>query len=137
MGNVAVYRTIKVPLKKVWAVAGDFTKSPVPSWPIEIINQGDESNLKIGCERLVKEGNKTYHERLLSVNPPYSFTYEMLSGAPLKSYLGKVMLQPEGDTTHVTWSADIEPKIPGTGWIVKLVLKKSFNRFIDELENIK
>ena len=137
MAILAVERIIRAPLEKVWAIVGDFTKCPVPAWPLEVINQGDASKNGIGCERLVRDGKVTYHERLEAIDPPHSLTYVMLSGAPLKRYVGKVELTQEEEYTRVRWSVDIAPKIPGTGWIVNTVSKKNLDRFLDELEKIK
>jgi hypothetical protein len=134
MAILVAGRTIMAPLENVWTVAGDFTKCPVPAWPIEIARQGDPSNYGIGCERLVRDNKATYHERLEAVDPYQPLTYVMLSGAPVKRYIGKVELSPEGEYTHVRWSVDIAPKAPGTGWIVNLISKKNLNRFLDELE---
>ena len=136
MGTVTVERRLNIPLEKVWSVAGDFTKSPDPSLPITIIKEGEDSN-RIGCERQIKSGKTIIHERLVAIDPPNSLTYIMLSGAPVKQYLGKVTLTAEGDTTIIKWSSVFTAKVPGTGWIVKMVTKKNYNKFIDELEKIK
>jgi len=137
MGAFKVERTIHVPLEKVWAIAGDFTKSPDPSLPIAIVKKGDELNFGIGCERHIKSGRAVIHERLEAVDPCHSYTYAMLSGAPVKRYLAKVEFFAEGEGTHIKWSVDFIPKIPGTGGIIKSVIKKSYNKFIDEFEKIK
>ncbi len=137
MSMIVEERTIWAPLEKVWAIAGDFTRCPVPAWPLEVINQGDASNHRIGCERLVKDGKSTYHERLEAIIPPHSLSYIMLSGAPVKRYIGKVELSPAGEYTHVRWSLDIAPKIPCTGWLVNIVARKNLIRFLDELEKVQ
>lgn len=133
MGLVTVKREIKAPLEKVWAIAGDFTKSPDPSLPITIEKKGDGSNFGIGCERAIKSGRSTYRERLVAVEPLKSITYEMLSGAPVRYYLGKVEVSAEGDITCIHWSADFMPKFWGTGWIVKRFITKNLMKFVDEL----
>jgi hypothetical protein len=136
MGSVTVERRLNIPLEKVWSVAGDFTKSPDPFLPITIVKEGEDSN-RIGCERQIKSGKAIFHERLVAIDPPNSLTYIMLSGAPVKQYLGKVALFAEGDITLIKWTAVFTAKVPGTGWIIKMTTKKNFNKFIDELEKIK
>ena len=129
-----VQRTVKAPLEKVWAIAGNFTKSPDPSLPTEIVQKGDESKGGIGCVRKIKMGRRTFHERLETIDPPNSYTYTMLSGGPFKTYSGKVQFTAEGDTTHIIWSVNFTAKYPGISGIINKVNIKNYNKFIDELE---
>ncbi|ETA81116.1 hypothetical protein [Youngiibacter fragilis] len=48
MNYLCEERTINVPLEKVWPIASDFTKSPAPRLPIEIVNNGDPTGMGIG-----------------------------------------------------------------------------------------
>jgi carbon monoxide dehydrogenase subunit G len=129
-----VIRIIKAPIEKVWAAAGDFTKSPDPSLPIEIEQKGDEANGGVGCLRQIKMGGRIFRERLESIDPPHAYTYSMLSGAPIKTYSGKVELTAEGANTRIRWSVNFTPRYPGTGWIINRINIKNYNKFIDELE---
>lgn len=135
MITLSVERKIDVPLEKVWAVAGDFKKSPDPSLPITIVNDGDENG--IGCERVIKSGKSEIRERLENIDPPNSYTYVMLSGAPVKQYTGKAEFSSLDGGTFIKWSVAFVPKMPGTGWIIKRVTIKNYNKFIDELEKLK
>jgi hypothetical protein len=126
-----------VPLEKVWKTAGDFTKSPNPAFSIEIVNRGDDKKMGVGCERKIQAGKTVFHERLTAIDPPNSYSYEMLSGAPVKYQRGKVELNSVGDSTNIKWSAEFSPKHPGSGWLIKLVTRRLYNKFIDELEKIK
>ena len=73
-------------------------------------------------------------ERLESVNPPNSFTYTILSGAPMKDYLGTVTILPIESKSEIQWNVKFTPKIPGTGWLGAMVSKKAINRLINEME---
>lgn len=137
MGYLCVERTINVPLEKLWPTAGDFTKSPDPSLLIKIVKKGDETRLGVGCERQIYSGKTIFHERLNSIDPPNSFSYEMLSGSPTKYQRGKVWFKAVGESTHIKWETEFAPKIPCTGWIIKLVTKRFYNKFIDEFAKIR
>jgi hypothetical protein len=137
MGFLCIERVINVPLEKVWPIAGDFTKSPDPKLPIKIVNKGDSTKMGVGCERKIQSGKTIFHERLTSIDPPNSYSYEMLSGSPVKYQRGKVEFKSVGDSTHVKWSVEFSPKYPGTGWLFRLVTRKFYNKFIDEMERIK
>ncbi|GIM29142.1 hypothetical protein CPJCM30710_18080 [Clostridium polyendosporum] len=91
MGYICVEKIINAPLEKVWLIAGDFTKSPEPALPIEIVNKGDDTKMGVGCERKIYSGKAIFHERLEAIDPLNSITYILISGAPVKHYLGKVV----------------------------------------------
>ena len=58
----------------------------------------------------------------------------MLSGAPVKEYLGTVNVVTQDGATLINWDVKLIPKIPGIGWIVAMVIKKAINRYIDAIE---
>ncbi len=139
MRTVSVERIIKAPLEKVWEVAGNFGESPGPSIEITVEKEGDPNLNGVGMERTIhflKQKGKIY-ERLESFDPPNSFSYSVLSGAPVKSYLGKAEFRTAGDATKVKWSGTFAPIIPGLGWLIGIMSLRSINDFLDELENIK
>lgn len=137
MSYLCVERTINVPLEKVWPVASDFTKSPDPRLPISIIKSGDPMRMGVGCEREVKIGPLTFHERLTSIIPQDHYTYEILSGPPVRYEKNRVEFRREGELTNIRWMTEFKVRYPGSGWILKMTNKSYFNRFIDELEKIR
>ena len=68
-----------------------------------------------------------------SVNAPNSITYSMLSGAPVKDYLGTINIVAQDDATLINWDVKLIPKILGIGWIVAMAIRKAINRFIDSI----
>jgi hypothetical protein len=78
-------------------------------------------------------GSGRARERLESVVPQSCFTYSMLSGAPVKNYLGRAEFTPCGNATRVKWTATFTPKIPGTGWLVGKVISGVINKLLDAL----
>jgi hypothetical protein len=139
MRTVSVERIINAPLEKVWEVAAKFGESPGPSIEITVIKEGDPDLNGLGMERTIhflKQKSKVY-ERLESFNPPNSFSYSILSGAPVKSYLGQAEFSASGNATRVKWSGTFVSKIPGLGWLIGIMSLKSINNFLDELENIE
>lgn len=137
MSYLCVERTINVPLEKVWPIASDFTKSPDPRLPIKIIKTGDTTKMGVGCERKVKIGPLIFLERLTSISLPEYYTYEILSGPPVRYEKNRVEFRQEGESTNIRWMTEFEVKYPGTSWILKMTNKSFFNRFIDELEKIR
>ncbi len=139
MAIVTVERTINVPLQKVWNVESNFAVSPGSSIEINLEKQGDLNLNGVGMERTIAFLNQKVkvRERLESIDSPNSFTYSILSGAPVKSYLGKAEFSPNGEATNIKWSGTFTPKIIGIGWLVGRLSLKNINNFIDELEKIE
>ena len=134
---MAVYsfrREVKLPVEKVWSLIGDFTKAPGPGIMVEVEEEGDLDANGVGTIRKLTIGKLCVREILDSANPPYTFTYRILSGAPMKEYLGKVRLEPRENSTIIHWDAELTPKIPFTGWICSKVASDAQHCFIDELE---
>lgn len=132
MAHFKLERTIHAPLEKVWAAA-DFTKSCDPL-PMEVAKEGDPALLGVGFERAVSANGIKVVERLVSIDPPHFFSYTMVSGVPVKEgYLGKVAFTEKDGATVITWSGVFTPIIPGTGWLITFMSKKTINKIIDAI----
>lgn len=134
MASLKVERTVKASIGKVWSVLSEFGKSPGPSIQITMVKEGDPERQGIGCERIVKLGGTEVHECIEEVEPLQSFSYIILSGAPVKHYLGTVELFEKDGVTEISWLGEFVPKLPGMAWIIERESKKVINAFIDELE---
>ena len=127
-------REVKLPIEKVWSLIGDFTKAPGPGITVEVEKEGDMDANGVGTIRKITIGKLCMCEILDSANPPYTFAYRILSGAPIKEYLGKVRLESRESSTIIHWSAELTPKIPFTGWICSKVASDAQHCLIDEVE---
>ncbi len=134
MTSFTLSRMVDLPAKKVWEIAGDFTKSPGPGVLVEVEKQGDPDAHGVGAIRAITIGKVRVRERLDSIDPPKSFAYTILSGAPIKNHSGKAEFIPKGSSTEIRWSGEFSPKIPFTGWICCKVSKGAVNGLIDEIE---
>jgi hypothetical protein len=128
-----IKREVDLPSDKLFPIISDFTRSPSHTIPIEVEKEGDQAN-GVGTIRTITIGMVKVRERLESVNPPDSFTYTILSGAPMKDHLGTVKIFPKGSKSEIQWNVKFTPKIPGTGWLGAMVSKKTINRLINEME---
>lgn len=134
MTTFTIIKNIDLPAKKVWDILSDFTRSPVPKFTVEVEEEGDSESNGIGTVRIITIGKKQFRERLESVNPPYYFTYRLLSGAPVKEYIGTVDVKSHEGTTLISWKVKFTPKILGTGWIIGRLAKNTINSIIDKIE---
>ena len=127
-------REVNLPIEEVWSLIGGFTKAPSPEIKVEVEKEGDVDANGVGTIRKITIGKVSVREILDSANPPYSFTYRILSGAPMKEYLGKVRFEPKENSTIIHWQADLTPKIPFTGWICSKIASDAQHQLIDEVE---
>ena len=135
MTTLTITRKLDLPVEKVWEIAGDFKKSPGPGVTVEVENHGDPASQGVGSIRTITIGKVKVRERLESINAPKSFTYRILSGAPMKDHHAKAEFIPQGASTEIRFTYEFTPKITGIGWLVALMVKKAINRYIDEIEN--
>jgi hypothetical protein len=134
MANFTITRKLDLPSDQVWATVSDFTRPPSPAISIEVEEKGNPEANGVGAIRNINIKGAKARERLESVNAPNSITYRMLSGAPVREYLGTVNVVAQEGGTLINWDVKFTPKIPGIGWIVEIVIRKAINRFIDAIE---
>jgi hypothetical protein len=120
MTTFTITRTIASPADKVWALAGDFLKAPGPGIEVKIEKHGNGSN-NIGAKRTITIGSVCVRERLESVGPGKTFSYKILSGAPMKNHRATSEFKANGVSTEIRW-------------LVGMVTSKAVNRYIDEVE---
>jgi hypothetical protein len=134
MASFTLERKVNLPVAKVWSLIGDFTASPGPDIKVEVEKKGDPAKGGAGTIRTITIGKVRVKEILDTANPPHSFTYRILSGAPMKEYQGKVAFKDVNGATMIRWQADIKPKIPFTGPVLVVVAKGAVNGLIDAVE---
>lgn len=133
MTNFTLTREVDLPLEKVFPLITDFTRSPSPNIPVEVESKGNQAN-GVGTIRTITIGMVKVRERLNSVTPPNNFSYTILSGAPLRDYIGTVKIVPRDSKSEIEWNVKFTPKIRGTGWIGAIVSKRTINRLLKEME---
>ncbi len=134
MTTFTINRELDLPSEKAFAIISDFTRSPSPTIQVEVEKEGDDASRGVGTIRTITIGRVRVRERLESVNPPGSLTYTILSGAPVKDYLGTIDITPQETKSVINWNVRFSPKVPGTGWLGAMIAKKSINRLIREME---
>jgi len=134
MASLDFERKVNLPIEKVWSLIGDFTATPGPDIKVEVEKEGDPNKGGAGTIRTITIGKVRVKEILDTANPPNSFTYRILSGAPMKEYHGNVTFEDRDGATVIHWQSEIKPKIPFTGPILVKVTKGAVNGLIDAVE---
>jgi Polyketide cyclase / dehydrase and lipid transport len=103
------------------------TWSPLGSFELE--RPGPESGESVGAIRVFRTGRVTSRERVAELVPGRRFSYELLSGLPIRDYRADVDLEPAAEGgTEIHWHSSFLPKLPGTGWLIR----RRFTSFIEQ-----
>lgn len=88
-----------------------------------------EQGREVGEFRRVRAGRITTRERVTGFDPPRRYVYEIVSGLPIRAYVADVRLSPlAGGGTDIRWQATFRARVPGTGWVMKLLLGRAITK---------
>jgi hypothetical protein len=115
--KVGATRFARADCATVYEIAAD--SSGYPDWSaigsFEEVRQGTDSRYGVGSERIYRTGIFTIREDVVAADKDRYIAYRLLSGFPLKDYLGEITIAPEGERTRIDWySSFIPPR--GFGW---------------------
>ena len=87
----------------------------------------------VGAVRRFSRYGVGSREEVVAWDPPGHLAYRILSGFPVRNYRADVTLTPDGTGTRIEWSGTYDPKWPGTGPLLALVLPAMMRRFARDL----
>ncbi len=96
------------------------TWSPIGSFSLD--REGEDEREGLGAIRIFRTGRTRSCERIVELVPDRRFSYALLSGLPIRDYRADVDLEPGGEGTTIRWHSTFRAKVPGTGWLYRLVL---------------
>jgi hypothetical protein len=100
------------------AAYADFT--PVRSSNLE--RAGDPVPNGVGAIRALRVVGPALREQTIEYDRPHSFSYRLISGLPVRDYVGAVGLSADGSGTQITYRVDVTPSVPvPSGVVVALV----------------
>ena len=106
-----------------------------PSWsPIESVElerQGADEPEGVGAVRVLRRGRVEGRDTIAALVPDRRFVYTHVSSLPVRDYRGEIDLEPTGEGTAIRWVSSFEPKIPGTGRLIR----RGIDGFIAEMTN--
>ncbi len=74
-------------------------------------------------------------EEVLDFEPPKRMTYRVIGGLfPVRDHLGEATFEPDAGGTRVVWRCRFEPRIPGTGGLLRRMVGATFRRALAGLE---
>jgi uncharacterized protein YndB with AHSA1/START domain len=66
-----------------------------------------------GVIRWMRYGRSTTIEKILDAEKDRRLTYTVVKGIPVRNYRAEVTLTPQGEGTHIRWSASWDRTLPG------------------------
>jgi hypothetical protein len=107
--------------------AGWPTWSPIESFELE--RPGTREPEGLGAVRLFRSGRVTGHDEIVELIPDRRFSYTHTSNLPIRNYRADVDLEPISRGTAIRWVSAFDPKLPGTG----LLMRRALDGFIAKL----
>ena len=96
----------------------------------ELEREGDEEPNGKGAIRALHLAGPPMRERVVAFERPHLFTYELLSGLPVRDHVGTVTLDARDGGTLMTYRIETTPTIPLSGPVVVGGMKVAIGRLM-------
>lgn len=134
MIKIEATRHIPARPSEVWSVYTDHATFWRFMGPAKIEREGHDDPNGSGCIRALGPGRFAAREEILDFDPPKRLSYTVLPGGPpLRNHFGEVVFEEESGGTRVVWHARFESRIPGLGFILRIVVQRVFDRALRHL----
>ena len=113
------------PLAITWSVLADQAGMAAwtPARTVTITHQGEPRPAGVGTIRVLSLVPLTICEQIIAVDEPNRLTYRLLSGIPVRDYVGQTILTGTDRGTDIVWTVTLTPRWPGTTFAVRRVVK--------------
>lgn len=125
----------KAPPATVWPLIGEAARWKDWSFMTRtfLLKDGAPTPDGVGALRRFAVGPFGSCEEVVAFEPPHHLGYVARKGIPARSYRGDIVLRPEDGGTAITWTASLEPLVPGTGALALAYTRALARRFAREL----
>ena len=125
MASYTLQANVAAPVETVFDVLTDHRgyAKITPLRGVEIEREGDPPPNGVGAIRVLKSIGPPIREEVVEYNRPTRFVYRLLSGAPVRDYVGTVELASHNGGTQIVYHVDSTPTVPVGGAIVTAVGK--------------
>jgi hypothetical protein len=83
--------------------------------------------------RELRSGRITGRDEIVELVPDRRLSYAHTSSLPVRDYRGDVDLEPVPEGTRIRWTVAFDPKLPGTGPLVRRALDGFVAKLADGL----
>jgi len=114
------------PVETVWPLIGQAARWQEWSWMTKtfLLRPGQPDPDGVGALRRFAFGPGGSREEVVAFDPPHHLGYIAVSGLPVRYYRADVDLRRDGGETVVTWNGRFDELVPGTGPLLRLILRR-------------
>jgi hypothetical protein len=105
--------------------------APIDAFELEREGAGEPEG--VGAVRVLRSGRVTGRDTIVELAENRRFSYTHASTLPVKNYRGDVDLEPVEGGTGIRWVSEFDPKIPGTGALMRRALDGFVARLVGGL----
>jgi uncharacterized protein YndB with AHSA1/START domain len=111
---------------RVWELLADAASWArwAPFDEAELESEGAPKPEGIGALRRFRHGRRVTRERVVTFEPPSRFSYELVSGLPIRDYRADVTLAADNGGTLISWESRFRGKFPVPAALVKPTLER-------------
>jgi uncharacterized protein YndB with AHSA1/START domain len=124
MARFTVRAHADAPIHTTWSVLAD--QRGMSTWlpvTVSLESEGDPPPDGVGSIRVVTRRPLRIREQITEVEAPSRLAYRLLSGLPVRDYVGKTTLTADDKQTDITWTIELTSPIPGIGFVVRLAIQ--------------
>jgi uncharacterized protein YndB with AHSA1/START domain len=92
--------------------------------------EGDPAPNGLGAIRVLSLVGPPLREEVVAYEPDKRFSYTLLSGLPVRDYLGSVELTPDGQGTRMAYTVKLTPTVPFGGTVLVAIVKQSVGQLV-------
>lgn len=133
MASFTYERQVAAPPEIVFDVLTDHRRYTeiTPLRRAELEREGEPAPNGVGAIRVLAAApGPPMREEVLAYEPPYRFSYTILSGLPVRNHIGTVELSPNDGGTEVVYAIHTTPTLPVGGFAVVAVLKQGIKTLL-------
>lgn len=136
MTHIVARARLAAPPEDVWPLITDH--EGMVGWSalrsVTLKQEGTPDRDGLGAIRVMRApGVPPIEEQVVAWDPPASYEYTLLRGAPIRNHRGRVELVRVPGGTEVTWTVRFDPTVPGTGLLIGTALQRALQSMLDAL----
>ncbi len=134
--EIWIHARAAAPLETTWALLAD--QRGMAAWaPVRAVTlerEGDPAPDGVGAIRVVRKPPLTIREQVTAVERPTRLAYRLLSGLPVRDYVGETILSGGAESTEIAWRVTLTPRFPGVTFLVRRTIRALANGLADAAE---
>lgn len=137
MAEFVLTRKMEAPPEVVFDTITDHRRYSeyTPIRRAELERVGDEEPNGKGAIRALHLAGPPMRERVIAYQRPHLFTYELLSGLPVRDHIGTVTVDPAGSGSLMTYRVETTPTVPLAGPVLVAGLKLAIGRLMAAVQS--